>query len=253
MTGREKFLLLDAKNFIPSTQQKVLLGRICDNVNQPWSNYVPEDPSPFYSKSAEPFHIEAQDASLFLERATDSATRVQLDKLLGAERTKARTSTASWHGQIVRIFSLPQEKQVLRNILAIRENLSQAEEWLNDNVNLYMITGFISVVNVTCQGLDASSSSGAFNVCLTEAMEAALVAAGIGPLDLPSLEAKWKRSNKALAGWRATHAGEHIIAVRSRQLDRTWKFLSKLVKGQIKLRGGENAPGDGMFGHGQGK
>ncbi|PNP73883.1 hypothetical protein FNYG_12842 [Fusarium nygamai] len=117
MANSNKFLLLDPQNLLPSEFIPTLLGCVCDNPNQPWANYFPEDPSSFYSSTAAPFHIKARSTSVLLGRNTTGIARFLIEDLLSIEREKANKPTANWFGELSRVFNLPQEREVLSNML----------------------------------------------------------------------------------------------------------------------------------------
>ncbi|KAF5532858.1 hypothetical protein FMEXI_12179 [Fusarium mexicanum] len=250
MGGSDKFLLLDPKNLLPSQFIPTLLGRVCDNPNQPWANYFPEDPTSFYSSTAAPFHIKARSTSVLLGRNTTGIARFLIEDLLSIEREKAKKPTANWFGGLSRVFNLPQEREVLSNMLHNPQLKKKAEQWLDDNRHLYMITGFVTVVNASCHVANSESSSVGFDISITKALEAAILGVGGVPVELPSISAEWRNQSDKSVEWSATYAGESIIAIRYRQLQRKGLILSRLLNGEIVMRKNLDIRGseDMMFG-----
>ncbi|KAF5240323.1 hypothetical protein FANTH_9583 [Fusarium anthophilum] len=250
MGGSDKFLLLDPKNLLPSQFIPTLLGRVCDNPNQPWANYFPEDPTSFYSSTAAPFHIKARSTSVLLGRNTTGIARFLIEDLLSIEREKAKKPTANWFGELSRVFNLPQEREVLSNMLHNPQLKEKAEQWLDDDRHLYMITGFVTVVNASCQVANSESSSVGFDISITKALEAAILGVGGVPVELPSISAEWRNQSDKSVEWSATYAGESIIAIRYRQLQRKGLILSRLLSGEIVMRKNLDIRGseDMMFG-----
>ncbi|KAF5988074.1 hypothetical protein FBULB1_1631 [Fusarium bulbicola] len=250
MGGSDKFLLLDPKNLLPSQFIPTLLGRVCDNPNQPWANYFPEDPTSFYSSTAAPFHIKARSTSVLLGRNTTGIARFLIEDLLSIEREKAKKPAANWFGELSRVFNLPQEREVLSNMLHNPQLKEKAELWLDDNRHLYMITGFVTVVNASCHVANSETSSVGFDISITKALEAAILGVGGVPVELPSISAEWRNQSDKSVEWRATYAGESIIAIRYRQLQRKGLILSRLLNGEIVMRKNLDIRGteDMMFG-----
>ncbi|KAF5686190.1 hypothetical protein FDENT_5877 [Fusarium denticulatum] len=236
MAGSDKLLLLDPKNLLPSEFIPTLLARVCDNPNQPWANYFPEDPSSFYSSTAAPFHIKAWSTSVLLGRNTTGIARCLIEDLLSIERKKAKKATANLFGEVSRVFNLPQEREVLSNMLHDTQFKEKAEKWLDNNSDLYMITGFVTVVNASCHVTNSESSSVGFDMSITKALEAAVLGVGGVPVELPSISAQWRNQSDKSVDWSATYAGESIIAIRYRQLQRKGLILSKLLNGEIIIR-----------------
>jgi hypothetical protein len=255
MAARDKFLLLDPKNLLPAKFIPSLLGRICENVNQPWSGYFPEDPSSFYSSSAAPFHIEAKSTSLLLGRDTSADARFLIENILSFEREKAKQPEANWFAERARIFNLPQEKEVLRNILQDPKLKEKAEEGLDENGRLYMITGLVTVINASCNVRDTNHSAAGFEASITKGLEAAILAVGGIPVELPTISAQWQNRSDQSADWSAIYAGESIVAIRCRQVGRKGWLLSRLRKGEIRMQKHSDmrGAGDMMFGAGDGK
>jgi hypothetical protein len=255
MAARDKFLLLDPKNLLPAKFIPSLLGRICENVNQPWSGYFPEDPSSFYSSSAAPFHIEAKSTSLLLGRDTSADARFLIENILSFEREKAKQPEANWFAERARVFNLPQEKEVLRNILQDPELKEKAERGLDENGRLYMITGLVTVINASCNVRDTNHSAVGFEASMTKGLEAAILAVGGIPVELPTISAQWQNRSDQSADWSAIYAGESIVAIRCRQVGRKGWLLSRLRKGEIKMQKHSDmrGAGDMMFGAGDGK
>ncbi|KAF5615104.1 hypothetical protein F52700_13564 [Fusarium sp. NRRL 52700] len=237
MGNSDKFLLLDPKNLLPSQFVPSLLGRVCDNPNQPGAGYFPEDPSSFYSRSAAPFHITARSASVLLGRNTTTLARCLIEDLLSIEREKAKEPSANWFGEFSRVFTLPQEREVLSNILLDPELKEKAEKWLDENRKLYMITGFVTIVNASCHVTNSESSTAGFGISITKALEAAILGVGGVPVALPSISAEWRKQSDKSVDWSATYAGESIIAIR-------------LLNGEIVMRKNLDIRGseDMMFG-----
>lgn len=255
MGGSDKFLLLDPKNLLPSEFIPTLLGRVCDNPNQPCANYFPEDPSSFYSSSAAPFHIKARSASVLLGRNTTALARYLIEDLLSIEREKAKKPTANWFGEFARVFNLPQEREVLDNMLLDPKVKEKAEKWLDSNRKLYMITGFVTVVNASCHVTNSESSGVGFDISISKALEATILGVGGVPVELPSISAEWRNQSDRSVDWSATYAGESIIAIRYRQLQRKGLILAKLFNGEIIMRKNLDIRGseDMMFGPGDSK
>lgn len=255
MSRGNKFLLLHPTKYLPSTLLPTLLGRICDDPNVPGDNYFPEDPAPFYSKSASPYHIEAHSPSLITDNLTNAATRANFDNVLKMEREKARAHPASWQGELVRIFTLPQVKHVLGNILQSPPLRKQADDWLQGRQELYMITSMMTLVNASCNVKDSGSLNVAMQASLSKAFEAAISAIGGVPVRLPSLAAEWRRRDEQSAQWTAAYVGEVIIAIECRRVARKNGIFSKLLGGGIILRPRSDVPGwsDRTFGGTDGK
>src|SRR5690242_327123 len=122
MANVGSFLLLHPTNCLPADVIPSLLGRICDNPNQPSQNYFPENPQQFYGGTAQPLRIEATTPAIFVDSASDTQARTLLQGLFTAERQRANSTSTDWHGERVRIFTLPQEKQMLGQILDVAED-----------------------------------------------------------------------------------------------------------------------------------
>jgi hypothetical protein len=250
MANTKNYLLLDPRNCLPAKDIPKLLGRICDDANEPSKNYFPEDPQEFYSKSAQPFHIEATTPAILVDSASDTLGRTLVGNVLTAERLKARSARADWHGEKVRIFTLPQEKQVLGQILEAADHRSTAEEWLDENESLYMVTGFITMINATFSNAKSGVNSVEAEASASKALEAAIVALGGAPVQLPNLGAQWKSSKEASSSWEATYVAEAVIAIKYRQLSKKWKLLSWLKSEEIEIKLSKrlNTRGGMMFG-----
>ncbi|CVL05253.1 uncharacterized protein FMAN_10886 [Fusarium mangiferae] len=250
MSSSDKFLLLDPKNLLPSQFIPTLLGRVCDSPNQPWANYFPEDPSSFYSSTAAPFHIKARSTSILLGRNTTAFARFLIEDLLSVEREKAKKPTANWFGELARVFNLPQEREVLSKMLLDPQFKEKAEQWLDDSRHLYMITGFVTIVNASCHVTNSETSSAGFDTSITKALEAAILGVGGVPVELPSISVEWRNQSDKSVDWSATYAGESIIAIRYRQLQRKGLILARLLKGEITMRKSLDIRGseDMMFG-----
>ncbi|KAF9772789.1 hypothetical protein IL306_009474 [Fusarium sp. DS 682] len=250
MAARDKFLLLDPKNLLSTDFIPSLLGRICTNANQPWSNFFPVDPSPFYSNSAAPFFIESNSTSLLLGRNTTATARLVIESILTVGREKANHPQASWFGERCRVFNLPQEDEVLSNILNDSHLKKKAEDFIYKYGELYMVTGFVTVVNASCHVGDSNSAGINFEAPISTALEAAIAAAGGVPIALPTISAEWQKRIDNSVQWSATYAGESIIAIRCRRLHRKGWILSRLLDGEIAMKKSSDIRGaeDMMFG-----
>jgi hypothetical protein len=237
-------------NLLPSKFIPSLLGRICVNANQPWSGFLPDDPSEYYS-SASPFSTEAKSTSHLLGQNTTATARILIESILTVEREKANHPQATWRGERSRVFNLPQEDKVLHNILKQPQLKKEAENLLEKHGQLYMITGFVTVVNASCQ-IDQTNTAGVnFELPISTALEAAIVAAAGVPIALPTISAEWQRRVDSSVQWTATYLGETIIAIRCRRLRRKGWILSGLLDGEIIMTK-SNIRGSIMFGHDDG-
>lgn len=243
MAARDKFLLLHPTNLLPSDFVPSLLGRICANANQPWSNFLPNDPSKFYSTSAAPFFTEAKSTSLLLGRNTTTTARLLIEEILTVGREKANHPQANWRGESSRVFNLPQEDEVLHNILKDSHLKEKAEDLIQNYGQLYMITSFVTVVNASCQIEQTNTAGVSFEAPISTALEAAIAAAGGVPIALPTISAEWHRRVDSSVQWTATYVGEIIVAIRCRRLRRKGWILSRLLEGEIHMTKSSNIRG----------
>ncbi|KAI6765519.1 hypothetical protein HG530_006589 [Fusarium avenaceum] len=247
MAARDKFLLLHPLNLLPSKFIPSLLGRICVNVNQPLAGFLPDDPSEYYS-STSPFFTEAKSTSHLLGQNTTTTARILIDSILTVGRENANHPQANWRGEKSRVFNLPQEDKVLHNILNQPQLKKETEDLLDRYGQLYMITGFMTVINASCQ-IDQTNTAGVnFELPISTALEAAIVATAGVPISLPTISAEWQRRVDSSVQWAATYAGETIIAIRCRRLRRKGWILSGLLDGEIIMTK-SNIRGTTMFGH----
>ncbi|KAF4428349.1 hypothetical protein FACUT_9380 [Fusarium acutatum] len=76
----------------------------------------------------------------------------------------------------------------------------KAEQWLDNNGQLYMITGFVTVVNASCHVTNSGFSGVDFDISITQALEAVILGVGGVPVELPSISAEWRnQSDKFVA------------------------------------------------------
>jgi hypothetical protein len=240
MAASDQFLLLDPKNCLPSQHITVLLGRVCENPNRPVADYFPQDPTPFYRSSAAPFEVVSRSTSLVFGNSITSVARIHLDELLSLERQKSMSETANWTSEFARVFTLPQEREVLRNLLGDPQLKARADKWLDGGGSLYMVTGFVTLVSASCKIGDWEASDLGFKADISKALDKAILALGGVPVALPDLAAELRKQSGKSAEWSATYAGENIVAVRYR----------KLRRGEITFRWDLDIPGvgDRMFG-----
>lgn len=249
MAQRRDFVILNEKYCFCPRDNHPLLGRICSDANQPNRNYFPLDPSPYHSKDAPPFCFDASDPEMIVNSAESSTARISLDKIFKILRKKQKDRTSNWRAEKVRIFTLPQEDEVLSNMINDNPLLTKTNKWLADKDSLYMITGYMTMINAHFSNDESWTMSTELKASLTKAIEAAMQAAGGAPLRLPELVAALKSSLKLSSSWKATYTEETVVAVKYRQIVKKWRLKSWLLEENIQLRNA-HIQGANMFGPG---
>ena len=249
MSPRKDFVILNEYYCFRPEEEHPLLGRICKNANEPNANYFPLDPTPYHGKDLRPLHIDAKDPTITVNSAESSAARLSLDRIFRLLREKQKDRTSSWHAERVRTFILPQEDEVLRNILSEKPLLDSINEMLGDKDSLYMITGYMTLFNAHFSNDGSRSMSTEVETSLTRIIEAAAQGATGAPLRLPELVAAFKRSSELHTSWEASYAEETVVAVKYRQVAKKWQLRSWLLEEKIRL-GPAQIRGADMFGSG---
>ncbi|WKT53692.1 hypothetical protein QSH57_004276 [Fusarium oxysporum f. sp. vasinfectum] len=148
------------------------------------------DPSPFNSSSTALSFIEANSTSFLLARNTTAAARPLIECILTIEKEKVNHAPNYWFGERCRMFNLPQEDEVLRNILNDSQLKKKAEDFIYKYGEPYIVTRFVTVIDVSCH-LGGSNSAGVnIEAHLSTALEVAIAAAGSVPVELLKISAE---------------------------------------------------------------
>lgn len=235
MVRRKDYILLSDKVCFWPEEEHPLLGRICEDANEPNRNYFPLDPSPYHSKGARPFYLDVRDPNMIVKGARSRTASVTLDNIFKALRAKQRDQVATLRAERVRLFTLPQEDEVLSSIKDDTSLLAKINDQLRRKDSLYMIVGYMTMINAQFSSDESQSANTEIEASLTAIIEQALQAAGTGPLRLPELVAAVKKSTELSSSWTATYVEETVVAVKYRQLAKKWKILTWPIQHSLQL------------------
>lgn len=235
MVERRDYILLNEKILFWPEEKHPLLGRVCEDANEPNRNYFPLDPSPYHSNDAPPFYLDAHDPETIVKGLLSHDASITLKNILKALRAKQSDHVTTLRAERVRIFTLPQEDEVLDNMKRDASLLAKINDWLRRKDSLYMIVGYMTMINAHFSKDESQSTNTEVEASLTAIVEQAMQAAGGVPLRLPELAAALKRSSALSSSWKANYVEETVVAVKYRQIAKKWRILTWPMEHNLQL------------------
>lgn len=113
--------------------------------------------------------------------------------------------------------------------------LAKINDWLRRKDSLYMIVGYMTMINAHFSSDESQSMNTEVEASLTAIVKQALQTAGTVPLRLPELVAALKTSTGLSSSWKANYVEETVVGVKYRQIAKKWRILTWPVRYELQL------------------
>jgi hypothetical protein len=227
-SDKPTFFLLPSSDVCPADRGPLMLGALCDSMENPCSSWKPHDASKVLSayfqanhKSPKPIQVFLESPRHALSRTKSHQARADLEDILQVAWERSRSDAYNIDAQWIRTVRLPQQLDVF-NAIAEHPEVKQFRKE-RKHKRYFMITGYKSCLNGVVDGSSGTSSTpeGDLNVPMEQILDAA--GAPLHPGILPSMgvSGTWTTAWEDLS--RCSLRGEYIIAVEYREvLKRSW-------------------------------